>query len=58
MLEFSGRREGGVSRGAREQGSGLGLVSVSERLALMDGRLEIEAAPGKGTCLTILLPAG
>jgi PAS domain S-box-containing protein len=47
-----------VSRGAREQGGGLGLVSVSERLELIGGRLEIEAAPGKGTCLRILLPAG
>ena len=36
----------------------IGLHNVSERLALMcNGRLEILARPGGGTCVRIIIPA-
>jgi signal transduction histidine kinase len=31
--------------------SGLGLVSIRERLRLIDGKLEIISGEGRGTCL-------
>jgi signal transduction histidine kinase len=33
--------------------SGFGLFSIRERLELMGGHLEIETAPGRGTCVTV-----
>jgi len=33
----------------------LGLRSMQERVALLDGTCEIESTPGKGTCLRIRL---
>ncbi|MDX1532524.1 MAG: ATP-binding protein, partial [Rhodothermales bacterium] len=36
--------------------SGFGLYSVGERLELLGGRLEIEAAPGEGTRVTLYAP--
>jgi PAS domain S-box-containing protein len=35
---------------------GFGLPSVRERLALFGGRMEIESAPGAGTCVALWLP--
>jgi signal transduction histidine kinase len=62
------RRDGSVSavieddgRGfADEPGSenGLGLLGMRERVALVDGRLNVESAPGAGTTLSIEVPAG
>ena len=34
----------------------VGLFSVKERLALLDGQLEIESAPGRGTRFTLWVP--
>ncbi|MDX1548223.1 MAG: chemotaxis protein CheB, partial [Rhodothermales bacterium] len=42
-------------RGAQD---GLGLFSVRERLRLFGGDLEIEAAPGRGTRVTVRTPVG
>ena len=39
-----------------EPGSGLGLPGMRERVALVNGRLEIESAPGQGTCISVELP--
>jgi signal transduction histidine kinase len=39
-----------------EPGSGLGLPGMRERVGLVDGRLEIDSAPGEGTCITVELP--
>lgn len=39
-------------------GAGLGLGSMGERLALFGGQLEIHAAPGTGTRVTIRVPVG
>ena len=38
---------------AREQGGGLGLRSIEERVRLVGGRLSIETAPHMGTTLTV-----
>ena len=36
---------------------GLGLIGIRERVALLHGTLRLESAPGKGTRLTVELPA-
>jgi signal transduction histidine kinase len=41
----------------REQGSGLGLAIVQQTLEKNGGRVELESVPGKGTSVTIYLPA-
>ncbi len=60
------RRDGGVSAVVEDDGRGfatdgvrgdaLGLVGMRERLALLDGTLEIESNPGAGTALVAHLP--
>lgn len=37
---------------------GLGLLGMRERIQLLSGTLEIDFAPGQGTTLVALLPAG
>jgi signal transduction histidine kinase len=39
-------------------GSGLGLYICRELVARMNGRLEVDSEPGKGSCFTVALPAG
>ncbi|MFJ5957383.1 sensor histidine kinase [Paenarthrobacter sp. NPDC092416] len=41
---------------ARGDGTGVGLKSLRERLAALDGRLDIESAPGEGTVVAIRVP--
>ncbi|HEY7286328.1 MAG TPA: hypothetical protein VH497_12835, partial [Vicinamibacterales bacterium] len=36
---------------------GIGLVSVRERVAQLRGEMRLETAPGKGTRLTVEVPA-
>ena len=58
------RRDGSVAalieddgRGITEAGrDGLGLLGMRERIALVDGRLEIESSPGSGTTLSVEVP--
>ena len=38
------------------QSDGLGLVAMRERMRLLGGRLEIDSAPGQGTCLSLYAP--
>ncbi|MEO0479199.1 MAG: ATP-binding protein [Planctomycetota bacterium] len=38
-------------------GSGLGLVTVNERVHVLGGRIAVESEPGRGTVFEILLPA-
>jgi signal transduction histidine kinase len=37
-------------------GGSYGLYSINERLELVDGRLQIESAPGNGARITIIVP--
>ncbi len=39
------------------EGSGMGLFSIRERLGYLGGTMEIDAAPGKGTRLQLVIPA-
>ena len=58
------RRDGSVAavieddgRGITESaGDGLGLLGMRERIALVDGRLEVESSPGSGTTLSFEVP--
>jgi signal transduction histidine kinase len=43
-------------RGTRGGLNGLGLVGMQERASLLNGRVEIQSRPGKGTQLTLRLP--
>lgn len=40
----------------RQQGGGLGLIGMDERVALLGGRLTITSAPGSGTCVKAEIP--
>ena len=37
--------------------SGFGLFSIRERLELLGGRLQVDAVPGRGTCVSIMAPS-
>lgn len=39
-----------------ERGGHLGMINLRERAEMVDGRLSIESAPGKGTSITLLVP--
>ena len=41
---------------ARDEGHGMGLMSMRERSELLGGTFRIESAPGKGTTVTVTLP--
>jgi PAS domain S-box-containing protein len=59
MVEDDGvgfARDSAASRQAR--GGGFGLFNVRERLAHFGGRLQVESAPGRGTCVTLVAPLG
>ena len=56
-LELTVRDEGaGFDTEAAMTASGLGLVSMQERLKLVDGWLDIESAPGMGTTVRAQVP--
>jgi signal transduction histidine kinase len=47
----------GVGFDVRQQEtSGLGLVSMQERVSLAKGRLAIDTAPGQGTRISVRIP--
>src|SRR5262249_21962921 len=48
----------GVSADATRPGSGLGLVSLAERVRMLGGELDVTAGPGGGTRLAVMLPTG
>jgi signal transduction histidine kinase len=35
---------------------GMGLVGMVERLEMVNGRLLIESTPGRGSCITAIVP--
>ncbi|OGG66555.1 hypothetical protein A3D71_02760 [Candidatus Kaiserbacteria bacterium RIFCSPHIGHO2_02_FULL_55_20] len=46
------------SRKRNDGGSGLGLTIVSELVKLHNGKISVRSAEGRGTTVTVLLPAG
>ena len=42
----------------RSRERGLGLFGMQERMALVQGQLEIDSAPGRGTRIQARVPAG
>ena len=46
----------GFDVNAAIQGTGLGLISMQERLKLVSGRLVIESTPGSGTAVRATVP--
>jgi signal transduction histidine kinase len=46
----------GFAPDAAEDGGGLGLLGMRERVSLLDGRLEVESTPGTGTTLVAEVP--
>jgi PAS domain S-box-containing protein len=44
------------TRGVSESGRGLGLIGMRERAAIIDGSIEIESSPGKGTTVFVRVP--
>ncbi|MCP1337229.1 sensor histidine kinase [Futiania mangrovi] len=53
--DFSTRRSGGQRR--RDDGAGLGLAVVRRVVDLHGGSVDLESAPGKGTTVSVRLPA-
>ena len=51
-------RDDGVGFDTRKAGktSGLGLLSLQERVKLVDGRISLESRPGQGTEITVEVP--
>jgi len=45
-----------VPEALRNEGAGLGLQGMRERMALLDGTLEIASRPGGGTRLSLRVP--
>jgi signal transduction histidine kinase len=44
--------------GGADGESGSGLQGLSDRVAALDGRLELESPPGEGTVLRVQIPCG
>jgi signal transduction histidine kinase len=44
--------------GGADAASGSGLQGLSDRVAALDGRLEVESAPGRGTLVCARIPCG
>jgi len=49
-------RDDGV--GGADPSAGSGLLGLRDRVEALDGRLEVESAPGDGTAVIVELPAG
>ena len=50
-------RDDGRGYDPKANATGFGLVSIQERVELLDGRLRVSSAPGKGTTLEARVPA-
>jgi signal transduction histidine kinase len=55
-LEIEDDGTGFDLRQAEERRPGMGLFSIRERVALVDGRVTIQSAPGEGTRIVALIP--
>ena len=51
-------RDDGTGFNPQQQSSGFGLIGMRERLALVNGTIEIQSSPGAGTELHARIPAG
>jgi two-component system CheB/CheR fusion protein len=47
----------GFKMGAHSNQAGLGLISMQERARLVDGRVEVQSTPAKGTKVKVCVPA-
>jgi len=50
-------RDDGRGYDPKASATGFGLVSIQERVELLDGRLRVSSAPGEGTTLEARVPA-
>ena len=50
-------RDDGVGFDGASSSQGFGLVGMRERVALINGSMEIETEPGEGTAVMLQLPA-
>lgn len=50
-------KDDGVGYDTAKQAKGIGLINITERVNLYNGKMQITSAPGKGCCLDIVLPA-
>jgi PAS domain S-box-containing protein len=57
IVEDNGRGFEAVKAGADKLARGFGLVGMRERAAQIEGKLEIETSPGKGTTVFVNVPA-
>lgn len=48
----------GISQSGRKKPNSFGLLGIKERTLLLGGAFTIDDAPGKGTVLTVSIPAG
>lgn len=48
----------GIGFDLRQDSYGMGLPGMRERVELLHGQLELESAPGEGTCVKISVPVG
>ena len=53
---FSRFEQGDAVLTKGRSGTGLGLAIVKQILTLMNGQIQVDSAPGKGSCFTIELP--
>ena len=54
---FEAFQQGDGSTSRKYGGTGLGLTISRELAVLLEGSIELESEPGKGTCFRLLLPA-
>ena len=56
MLRIEDNGRGLTSHDRNAVQRGLGLVSMGERVRLLDGTLTLTSDPGNGTCLSVSIP--
>lgn len=50
-------QDNGIGFDLRDKTSGFGLAGIRERVELLEGELEVNSSPGKGTTLTVRVPS-
>ncbi|MDO4753914.1 MAG: ATP-binding protein, partial [Bacillota bacterium] len=49
-------QDDGIGFDANKNNSGYGLVSIADRVELLNGTLEVESRPGEGTSIRVIVP--